>query len=117
MALYGIKGNKCLQSIVERVWISNTSKLLSSSDNATNVLAVDYPEGFTKDNCIPIAVGGSRGSGSGQAMCFYGYGTTYNEHYIVRLNDSGIYVMRKADSSDKVEDDIGVYVYLMKWTD
>lgn len=114
MALYGVKDNKCLQPIVERVGTS-TSKILESSPYASNILQLDYPDGFTKNNCIPIAIGGIRGTDT----WYFGYrrGNSIDENYCVKLTDSGIELYRKGDSGEDVESSATLYVYLMKWTD
>lgn len=116
MALYGIKDNKCLQPIVETVTVI-TSKPVNSSNIASNVLRGEYPEGFTKNNCIPISIGGARGS-SGD-ITFFGYwSANYNEKYRVYLTDNGIYASRYGESSDDVENaSVSLTIYLMRYTD
>ena len=114
MALYGIKDNKCLQPIVESVSVT-TSKIVDSSAYAYNVLVGEYPEGFTRSNCIPIAVGGLRGDN----RWFFGFrDNSYQEQYAVVLEEDGVRVYRFAENGSKVDKNpISLYVYLMKYTD
>ena len=114
MALYGIKDNKCLQPIVESVSVT-TSKLVDSSAYASNVLVGEYPEGFTRSNCIPIAVGGLRGDN----RWFFGFrDSSYQEQYAVALEADGVRVYRFAENGSKVNGSpVSLYVYLMKHTD
>lgn len=114
MTLYGIKDNKCLQPIVERVSVT-TSKLIDSSAYAYNVLVGEYPEGFTRSNCIPIAVGGPRGDD----RWFFGFrDDSYQEQYAVKLEDDGVRVYRFAEDASNVNgSSVDIYVYLMKYTD
>lgn len=114
MALYGVKDNKCLQPIVEMV-SATTSKIIDSSAYAYNVLVGEYPEGFRKDNCIPIAVGGLRGDN----RWFFGFrDNSYQEQYAVVLEDDGVRVYRFAENGSKVDgSSVTLYVYLMRYTD
>lgn len=114
MTLYGIKDNKCLQPIVESVSVT-TSKVLDSSTYAHNILLGEYPAGFTKSNCIPIAVGGLRGDG----RWFFGFrDNSYQEQYSVVLEDGGVRVYRFAEDASNVNgSSVDIYVYLMKYTD
>lgn len=114
MALYGIKDNKCLQPIVESVPVT-TSKIIDSSSYAYNALVGEYPEGFTKSNCIPIAVGGLRGDN----RWFFGFrDNSYQEQYAVALEDAGVRVYRFAEDASNVNgSSVNIYVYLMKYAD
>lgn len=114
MALYGIKDNKCLQPIVESVSVT-TYKVVDSSAYAYNILVGEYPAGFTKSNCIPIAVGGLRGD----RRWFFGFrDNSYQEQYAVTLEDDGVCVYRFAEDGSKVNgSSVFLYVYLMKYAD
>ena len=102
------------QPLVESVSVI-TSKIIDSSSYASNILVGEYPEGFTRSNCIPIAVGGLRGDN----RWFFGFrDNSYQEQYAVELEDDGVYVYRFAEDASNVNgSSVSIYVYLLKYTD
>ena len=64
-----------------------TGEITITSLGGLNGITVDYPEGFTKDNCIPIAFG-TGGQRTGFGTAGLDYGITVDANNLSLLNGS-----------------------------